>query len=82
MDDHSLDDDLLRALRSSPGSGIDELADAVGLPRTNFGRPLGHRLRRPIDRLSSEGLIEADADGRFRLSLRGRRRLAQRAYGD
>ena len=69
---------LLRALRSAPESSLGELADAVGLPRTNFGRPLGRRLREPISQLVAEGLVE-DHGGRYRLSERGRRALAERA---
>lgn len=54
MDDSKLDDlelELLPALRGSPDSRLDDLADAVGLPRTKFGRPLSARLREPISEL-------------------------------
>jgi DNA-binding IclR family transcriptional regulator len=67
---------LLRALRRVPDSSLGELADAVGLPRTNFGRPLSRRLREPISQLVAEGLVE-DRGGRYRLSEPGR--LADRA---
>lgn len=69
---------LLRALRRAPGSTVDELADAIGLPRTNFGRPLSRRLRAPLGRLLVDRLVE-EHDGRYRLSERGRRTLAERA---
>jgi len=36
MEQSSLEEDLLRALRSAPEPTLDELADAVGLPRTNY----------------------------------------------
>jgi DNA-binding IclR family transcriptional regulator len=83
MDDSKLDDlelELLRALRGSPDSRLDDLADAVGLPRTNFGRPLSGRLQEPISELVAGGLVE-DHDGRYRLSSDGRRILAARAHG-
>lgn len=69
---------LLRALRSVPDRSLGELADAVGVPRTNFGRPLSRRLREPIGQLVAEGLAE-DRGGRYRLSGPGRRTLAERA---
>lgn len=71
---------LLRALRSAPDSSLGELADSVGLPRSNFGRPLSRRLREPVNQLVAEGLVE-DRGGRYRLSERGRRALAERALG-
>ena len=83
MDGSKLDDlglDLLRALRGSPDSRLDELADAVGLPRTNFGRPLSGRIRRPVSELVRDGLVE-DHQGRYRLSPGGRRTLVERADG-
>ena len=83
MDDSKLDDlelELLRALRGSPDSRLDELADAVGLPRTNFGRPLSGRIRRPVSELVRDGLVE-DHEGRYRLSPDGRRTLVERADG-
>ena len=76
MGDFDLDQELLRALRSSPNRSLGELADAVGLPRTNFGRQLGHRLHEPVERLLGDGLIE-EHDGRYRLSESGRRTLAR-----
>jgi DNA-binding IclR family transcriptional regulator len=78
MGELSLDQELLRALRSAPDRSLGELADAVGLPRTNFGRPLSHRLREPVERLLAGGLVE-DHHGRYRLSERGRRTLADHA---
>ncbi len=80
MTDESLADDLLRALRRSPNSGLADLAVEVGLPRTNFGRPLSERLRPPLERLVADGLID-ERHGRYRLSDRGRRALAERALG-
>jgi DNA-binding IclR family transcriptional regulator len=83
MDDSKLDDselELLRALRGSPDSRLDELADAVGLPRTNFGRPLSGRIQGPISDLVADGLVE-DHQGRYRLSPDGRRTVVERAGG-
>jgi hypothetical protein len=42
MDDASLEEAILLALRRSPGSRPDALAEAVGLPRTNLVRQLKH----------------------------------------
>jgi DNA-binding IclR family transcriptional regulator len=75
-----LDEELLRALRRAPNRRLGELADEVGLPRTNFGRPMTRLLRSPVARLVDEGLVEEER-GRYRLSDRGRRRLAEDAYG-
>lgn len=82
MDEASLEDAILLALRRTPGSRSDELAEAVGLPRTNFGRQLTNRLRQPLKRLLTEGLFEEDR-GRYRLTGEGRRRIADRvgAFG-
>jgi hypothetical protein len=81
--DSKLDDlelELLRALRGSPESSLGDLAGAVGLPRTNFGRPLSGRLQEPLGQLVAEGLVEQH-HGRYRLSPDGRRTLAERALG-
>lgn len=78
MNDESLELDLLRALRKAPGADLDRLADEVGMPRTNFGRRVEARLRRPLEHLLDDGLVE-EGEGRFRLSERGRLRLAERA---
>jgi DNA-binding IclR family transcriptional regulator len=78
MGEVSLNQELLRAIRSAPDRSLGELADAVGLPRTNFGRSLGNRLREPVARLLADGLVD-EHDGRYRLSERGRRTLADRA---
>ena len=80
MEDAALEDSILLALRRSPGSRSDELAEAVGLPRTNFGRRLKNRLKHPIERLLSAGLI-VDDGGRYRLTEAGRERLRQRSNG-
>jgi predicted transcriptional regulator len=72
-----LDQELLLAVRRSPNRTMRELASAVGLPRTNFGRQLSHPLRGPVGRLLADGLIE-ERHGRYRLSERGRRVLAER----
>lgn len=81
MEDAALEESILLALRRSPGSRSDELAEAVGLPRTNFGRRLKNRLEYPLQRLLSEGLIEDDGGGRYRLTDQGRKRLQQRSNG-
>ncbi len=80
MPESSLDQELLRALRNGPNRRLAELADAVGVPRTNFGRKLSHRLREPLERLLVDGLIE-ERHGRYRLSERGRRTLAEHELG-
>lgn len=76
MDQDPTDQELLRALRSSPDCTLDELATAVGFPTTNFGRPFGHRVREPVEHLLAAGLVE-EHGGRYRLSQRGRRTLAE-----
>jgi DNA-binding IclR family transcriptional regulator len=78
MDDASLEEAILLALRRRPGSRSDELAEAVGLPRTNFGRQLKSRLRWPLRRLVAAGLIEEDRR-HYQLTEEGRRRLAERS---
>ena len=77
MDEPSLEDAILLALRRSPGSRPNELAEAVGLPRTNFGRQLKTGLRQPLKRLLTAGLVEEDRR-RYELTSKGRRRLANR----
>jgi predicted transcriptional regulator len=81
MTEESLEEDLLKAVRRAPNRRPDELADVLGLPRTNFGRSLGHRLRRSLERLRDEGLVE-ERSGRYRLAERGRVFLAERALSD
>jgi DNA-binding IclR family transcriptional regulator len=79
--DSKLDDlelELLRALRALPDSRLGDLAEAVGLPRTNFGRPLSRPVQQPLGELVSDGLVE-EHRGRYRLSPDGRRALAERA---
>ena len=73
-----LEQKLLSALRSAPECTLDELAEAVGFPRTNYGRSLGNRIRMPVHRLVTQGLIE-EHRGRYLLSQRGRRALADHA---
>lgn len=80
MDEDPLAAELLRAVRRSPDRRADELAKLLGLPRTNFGRAFGHRLSRPLEELHASGLVE-EHDGRYRLTERGRRRLADDALG-
>lgn len=80
MESASLEEAILLALRNSPGSRSGELAEAVGLPRTNFGRRLKNHLRQPLEQLLAEGFIEHDR-GRYRLTEDGRREVAQRASG-
>jgi hypothetical protein len=77
VDEVSLEDAILVGLRRSPGSRADELATAVGLPRTNFGRQMKNRLRHPLGRLLAAELIE-EQGGRYRLTQNGRRRLSER----
>ena len=78
MDEASVEEAILLALRRSPGSRANDLAEAVGLPRTNFGRRLTNRLHQPLQRLLSSGLIAEDR-GRHQLTTEGRRRLAEHA---
>lgn len=78
MDDAALEEAILLALRRSPGSRAKALAEAVGLPRTNFGRRLDSRLQEPLKRLRAAGLIDED-HGRYDLTQQGRSRLAERA---
>jgi predicted transcriptional regulator len=80
MSQLSLDQELLRVLRRAPDRDLGELGDAVGLPRTNFGRPLRSQLREPVERLLADGLIEED-NGRYRLTESGRQTLADRELG-
>ena len=77
MDERLLEQQLLRALRSAPGSKPAALAAAIGLPRTNFGRRLSHGLHDTLERLAVGGLVEEER-GRYRLTERGRRELAER----
>jgi DNA-binding Lrp family transcriptional regulator len=74
-----LDDDLLRALRNAPDRSVDQLAEAVGLPRTNFGRAPSSRVRERVRALVDEGLVEEHGK-RYRISEHGRRVLAERAF--
>ncbi|HEY2371698.1 MAG TPA: hypothetical protein VGH82_04045 [Gaiellaceae bacterium] len=78
MDEPTLDDDLLRALRNTPDRNLDQLAEAVGLPRTNFGRAPRSRIRDRVRSLVEEGLVEEHGK-RYRISEHGRRLLADRA---
>jgi DNA-binding IclR family transcriptional regulator len=78
MDDASLEEAILLALRRRPGSRSEELAEAVGLPRTNFGRQVKNRLGRPLRRLLVAGLISEDRR-RYQLTEEGGRRLAERS---
>jgi predicted ArsR family transcriptional regulator len=77
MDESSLEEAILLALRQAPGSRSDQLAEAVGLPRTNFGRRLKNRLRRPLQRLLAGGLV-GEERGRYQLTEKGRTTLAER----
>lgn len=77
MDEPSLEEAILLALRHSPGSRSEQLAEAVGLPRTNFGRRLKNRLRRPLQRLLAAGMI-GEEGGRYQLSEEGRKTLSER----
>jgi predicted transcriptional regulator len=73
-----LEQELLRALRNGPESTLDELAEAVGLPRTNYGRSLSNHVRGPVHQLVTRGLVE-EHGRRYRLSKRGRRAIADGA---
>jgi predicted transcriptional regulator len=78
VDEPMLDDGLLRALRNAPDRSVDQLAEAVGLPRTNFGRAPSRRVRERVRALVDEGLVEEHGK-RYRISEHGRRVLAERA---
>lgn len=73
-----LDADLLRALRNMPDRSVNQLADAVGLPRTNFGRAPSRRVLERVRALVNAGLVEEHGK-RYRISEHGRRLLAERA---
>jgi DNA-binding IclR family transcriptional regulator len=77
VDASSLEEAILLALRRSPGSKAEQLAEATGLPRTNFGRRLKNRLGEPLERLLARELIEAE-HGRYQLTEKGRRTVAER----
>lgn len=77
MDESALEEGILLALRRSPGSKAEELAEAAGLPRTNFGRRLKNRLREPLGRLLARELIDEE-HGRYQLTETGRRTIAER----
>jgi DNA-binding IclR family transcriptional regulator len=77
MDESALEEAILLALRHSPDSRANQLAEAVGLPRTNFGRLLKNRIRRPLHRLLAAGLV-GEARGRYQLTEAGRTTLAER----
>jgi coproporphyrinogen III oxidase-like Fe-S oxidoreductase len=77
MDEEALEQDLLRALRKSPGSTVNTLARVIGLPRTNFGRRMSLGLYEALERLAADGLVEEER-GRYRLTDEGRRDLAER----
>lgn len=78
-DEHA-DLDTLRALRGAPAN-LSGLANALGIPRSNFGRRLDHELLEQVGRLVETGLVERDGK-RYRVSERGRNLLADRAFGD
>jgi len=73
-----LEQKLLHAVRVGPERTLDELAEDVGSPRTNFGRTLGSRVRAPMLQLVRQGLVE-EHGRHYRLSALGRRALADRA---
>ena len=77
MDVERLQHELLRALRKAPGRSVNALADAVGLPRTNFGRRMNRGLHGTLERLAAAGLVDEER-GRYRLTDQGRRELAER----
>lgn len=69
---------VLRALRAKPGRSLDELADRLGLARTNFGHHLSLGLPEQVSGLVEEGLVEQHG-GRYGVTQRGRRVLAEHA---
>jgi DNA-binding transcriptional ArsR family regulator len=77
MDEETLEHQLLCALRKAPGRCVNALADAVGLPRTNFGRRMNLGLDEMVERLTADGLVDEER-GRYRLTDEGRRELAER----
>jgi predicted transcriptional regulator len=77
-DDHA-DFETLRALRAAPKTGLAGLADALGVPRSTFGRRLDHHLLEQVTRLVEKGLVEQDGR-RYCVSQRGRDLLAERAF--
>ena len=76
-----LDVALLRALRGTKETNLRGLAAAVGVPRSNFGRALSHRLEEPVEQLVRDGLVD-ERGGRYRISDRGRRCLARLAVDE
>jgi hypothetical protein len=77
MDEETLEHELLRALRKAPGRSINALADAVGVPRTNFGRRMNRGMHETLERLAADGLV-GEERGRYRLTDMGRRELSER----
>lgn len=77
VDESTLEEAILLALRRSSGSKVDELAEAAGLPRTNFGQRSKNRLREPLESLLAQQLIDEE-HGRDQLTETGRRTLAER----
>lgn len=75
-----LDDEVLRAIRKLPDSTLAQVAEAAGLPRSNFGRQLTGRLEMPLRHLIADGLVE-ERGSRYRLTERGRRAIAADALG-
>jgi hypothetical protein len=76
MDDTSLEETILFALRCSPGSRSKALAEAVGLPRTNFGRR-GHSYQ-----LASLGTGQPSASWLSSYTPEDRERSRRRGAGD
>ena len=76
MDESLLEQAIMLALRRSPGSRSRDLAEAIGLPRTNFGRQLKNRLRKPLGRLLAAGVVDEE-HGRYQLTEKGRRALSE-----
>jgi len=76
VDESALEQAILLALRRSPGSRSRDLAEAIGLPRTNFGRQLKNRLRKPLGRLLAAGVVDEE-HGRYQLTEKGRRALSE-----
>jgi hypothetical protein len=80
----SLDGEEQRAAAAGASSGgageqRGRAFGAVGLPRTHFGRRLSRGLAGRLRELVVGGLVE-ERDGRYRVSERGRRVLAEWAF--
>lgn len=53
-----LDEELVEALRRTPGRTAGQLAREAGLPRTNFGRPLTGPVQAALEEMVAAGIAE------------------------